>query len=173
MKHSVTVMAVASAAATLVLSGCVTTGPRPGHHPQPPQPEPPPLQYKTLRSTDNHQCLDVAGNASQNGSPAQMRRCDGSKSQRWAVEGRRIINAWGLCLDAHGPSMHQNGGKVQVWRCNDKHNQLWTYERNTRLRNGGGKCLDMDKPAISLNKPSGKVHIWECHGRNNQKWYFR
>ena len=69
--------------------------------------------------------------------------------------------------------MHKNGGKVQVWKCNDNHNQLWTYERNTRLRNGGGKCLDMDKPVISLKKPSGKVHLWECHGRNNKKWYFR
>lgn len=41
---------------------------------------------------------------------------------------------------------------------------------NTRIKNVGGKCLDVNGP--DLGKTGGKVQIWECNDAPNQQWFF-
>ena len=40
----------------------------------------------------------------------------------------------------------------------------------TRIKNIGGKCLDVN--GADLGKNGGKVQIWECNQASNQKWSF-
>lgn len=55
--------------------------------------------------------------------------------------------------------------QLQTLRSNINKELEGTYKR---LRNAGGKCLDIVGP--DLGKDGGRVHIWDCNDAPNQKW---
>jgi hypothetical protein len=90
-------------------------------------------------------------------------KCDGSGSGSNA-----IVNAEGMCLDAHERDMNKDGGRVQVWACTDHAAQRWQWGRNGSIVNRGGKCLEVDAPAMRNN--GGRVQVWRCNDEPQQQW---
>lgn len=112
-------------------------------------------------------CVDVAGAATDNGTPVQLWDCNGTAAQQWTVGADGTIRALGKCLDVSGGST-ADGAKVQLWDCNGSGAQNWQPTAARDITNvPADKCLDATDHS-SAN--STRLQIWTCTGATNQKW---
>ncbi len=111
-------------------------------------------------------CLDLAGNATANGTKVGLWRCNGTAAQRWTLAADRTVRIHGKCLSVRGrPAV--NGSKVVLGDCHGYASQHWVVGTGARLINGtAGKCL--------AGSPTGangsQAWISSCTGKANQKW---
>ena len=85
-----------------------------------------PAQGSAVQITlGGYNCLTSPGT---NGERVTMQLCDsGRAAQNWTINGTRIIDSAGLCLDAYGGN-RVNGTWVILWTCvPDAKNQTWAF----------------------------------------------
>jgi hypothetical protein len=72
-------------------------------------------------------CLNVTGGATADGSPVEIRDCDGSPAQRWRVRADgEVVNAGsGTCLEAAGQGT-ANSTALDIRACDGGAHQKWT-----------------------------------------------
>jgi beta-glucanase (GH16 family) len=113
-------------------------------------------------------CLDIANNASSNGSPVGIYTCNGSDAQKWILRGGMLIAPGNRCLNVTDGNTGNNV-KLQIWTCSstDKNN-LFTVNNNTIKWTVNGKCLDV----TGGNMANGTlVQLYDCFDRSpNQMW---
>jgi lysophospholipase L1-like esterase len=128
--------------------------------------KPPDSAVGQVRSGIAGKCLGVTGGNSANGTPAEIRTCDGSAAQTWSARSDGTLRALGKCLDVTGRGT-ANGTKIEIWDCNGGTNQQWqTY--NGGYRNPvSGRCLD--DPNASTTDGTQLV-LWDCNGGAHQQW---
>ena len=111
-------------------------------------------------SAPGGQCVDVAAQNSNNGTPVQLWTCNGTAAQQWSVPGDGTLRALGKCLDIVGNGT-ANSAKLELWECNGVGGQQWIPQANGALFNPqSGRCLD--DPAY--NTASGtQLALWDCN----------
>ncbi|MFJ3768724.1 ricin-type beta-trefoil lectin domain protein [Streptomyces sp. NPDC090082] len=82
-------------------------------------------------------CLDLTGNASTDGTPIQLFRCNDSAAQRWKTTGD-TLRIQGKCVTV-------NGTLVQLATCNGSTAQKFTFRPADKsvLHAATGKCLEI------------------------------
>jgi hypothetical protein len=69
----------------------------------------------------------VKGDVKKGGSLLQLWDCNDAPNQKWSIDGGRLRNGGGKCMDVNG-DVNKNGSGVQIWDCNDAINQKWSYQ---------------------------------------------
>ncbi|WP_346166513.1 ricin-type beta-trefoil lectin domain protein [Streptomyces javensis] len=114
-------------------------------------------------------CLDAAKGSSDNGTPAQIWDCNGTRAQQWwwGDGTLRLGGATGKCVDVTRTET-ANGTPVELWDCNGGQNQQWISQSDgTLVSEQSGRCLDVPR----LNTENGtQLVIWDCNGGANQRW---
>ncbi len=120
--------------------------------------------------------LDVAGNATINGSNVQIYKKNGSLAQKFYVESAGngwyvISNAYPKrCLDVSGASA-KSRTNVQLYRYNGTDAQLWRFYSAGNgyytVMNKLGTCLDVDGRSA---KNGTNVQAYEKNNTDAQKW---
>ena len=111
-------------------------------------------------------CLDLSGNNSASGTPAELWTCNGSAPQRWTVAADQTLRSHGRCLSVSG-SAAVNGARVVLGACRGYASQHWVAGTGGRLVNGAaGKCLAGSPGAGNGSRAS----ISSCSGSATQKW---
>lgn len=113
-----------------------------------------------IDAAGKNMCLDIAGAATTNGTPAQMWNCNGSDAQSFTLGADNTIHALGKCLDANGNGLG-NGTVIQLWDCNNSGAQQWIPGpfAGTLLNPQSGRCLA--DPA-AFNTPGTQTILWDC-----------
>jgi hypothetical protein len=112
-------------------------------------------------------CLHVPGDKPGDGIPVEIRACDGSPGENWAMASDGTVRAFGKCLGVAGDQA-LNGTVVQLSACRGTAGQQWRSTAGRDLVNPhAGKCLDVKDFTIT---DGAVVQIWTCVGGPNQKW---
>ncbi|HEX6344680.1 serine/threonine protein kinase [Umezawaea sp.] len=114
-------------------------------------------------------CLDVPGNATDNGTAVTVFDCNGGDNQRWAptVAGELRVYGGTKCLDARLAGT-EPGTSVDVHDCNGGPNQRWTLNEDRTITGAqSGLCLDVLGSGTEFGTP---VVLWNCSGGANQRW---
>lgn len=121
-----------------------------------------------LVGASSGRCLDVTGQATANGSTADIWDCNSGANQRWTSLSNGALQVYGnKCLGVPGHATAQ-GTKVAIWDCNGGANQQWTLNTDgTIVSRESGLCLDMTAAATANGS---SVQIWGCNGGSDQKW---
>ncbi|MBB4945830.1 hypothetical protein F4556_001365 [Kitasatospora gansuensis] len=111
-------------------------------------------------------CLDIAGSATTNGTPAQIWNCNSTDAQRFTLGTDNTVHVLGKCLEARGTG---NDAPVQLWDCNNSSSQQWIPgpQPGTLKNLQSGRCVD--DPG-SNPAPGTKLVIYDCSGSGNQNW---
>lgn len=113
-------------------------------------------------------CVDVAGARTANGTPVQLRACNGTAAQSWTLNPDNTVRALGKCLDVTGQGT-SNGTRVQLWDCNGSGAQQWIPQANGHLRNPrSGR--DLDDPA-GATADGTRLQIWDANSNPWQVWH--
>jgi hypothetical protein len=120
-----------------------------------------------LVSQATGRCIDITGGAAKDGSPLEIRDCDGAASQRWTFGSDGTLRSLGLCMDVAWGST-SDGAVIQVARCNGGPAQQWVLSSAGDLVNPqANKCVDV-KDKLTSN--GTRLQLWTCVGTPNQKW---
>lgn len=124
-----------------------------------------------LVGAQSGRCLDVTGQSTANGAPAQLWDCSGNPNQRWTHTAGKQLQVYGSkCLDAFGKGT-TNGTAVIIWDCNGQTNQQWNLNSNGTITGvQSGLCLDANGAATANGT---KIILWACSGGSNQQWQTR
>ncbi|WP_144127859.1 ricin-type beta-trefoil lectin domain protein [Catellatospora sichuanensis] len=116
-------------------------------------------------------CIDVPGNATANGSQAQLWDCHGGTNQRWTYTSGKQLTVYGnKCLDASGAGT-ANGTAVVIWDCHGGLNQQWNLNANGTISNvQSGLCADATGAATANGT---RIVLWSCNSGTNQQWSLR
>jgi hypothetical protein len=112
-------------------------------------------------------CVEVAGDATADGTAVQLGTCSGGAGQKWLMDADGTIRSLGKCMDAT-MSGTTNGTLVQLWTCNGSDAQEWITTATKQLINPyAGKCLD----ATGGSSAAGtRLQLYDCSGGDNQSW---
>ena len=99
-------------------------------------------------------CLDVAGNAQQDGTKVQLYTCNGGASQQWREEGTALVSAGGFCLDVTNDDSDDRT-PLQIWDCSGAPNQQWSTGSASTADAGGGSGGGGVVPAVNGVAPFG------------------
>ncbi|KAF7791069.1 hypothetical protein EIP86_002030 [Pleurotus ostreatoroseus] len=116
-------------------------------------------------------CLDVRGDALQDGTAVQIYDCNGTPAQRWNIQrGNTKIHlaSTNFCLDAG--SNPASGVGMKIWQCFDNlPAQQWYYTDDNRIAvENQGQCLDLTNGVLTNGN---QVQSWACTANNdNQVW---
>jgi hypothetical protein len=121
-------------------------------------------------STQNNQCLDVAGNNLNSGSKLQLWNCAGTANQQWRIEGPLFQTGNDMCLDLPNGWVY-NGAKLQVWKCDGQNDhQHWSQVGSSLAYQGGDYCLDVTSGWFNNGN---QLQLWTCYpGSANQAFNF-
>ncbi|BCJ39342.1 hypothetical protein Athai_68450 [Actinocatenispora thailandica] len=112
-------------------------------------------------------CVDVAGGATDDGTPIQLHSCNGTQAQQWTVGTDGTVQAFGKCMDVTDGAT-DNGTPVQLYGCNGTPAQQWQVGTGGQLVNTkSGRCLDATGPSAA---DGTRLQIWDCTGADNQRW---
>ncbi|MFE4382600.1 ricin-type beta-trefoil lectin domain protein [Streptomyces cyaneofuscatus] len=105
-------------------------------------------------------CLDLQGNATADGTPVQVFRCNNSGAQQWSLTGDT--------LRVRGKCAAVNGTLVQLASCSGAAAQKFTVRADkTVLHAASGKCLGTANAA----DPDGTdLQVYTCSTGTAQKW---
>ena len=109
-------------------------------------------------------CLNIAGQASVAGQPAQLSQCTGSTREMWmqGTAGELVSPASGLCLTA-------SGSGTKMGACRSKRSEEWTLPARPVLASVPGKCLD---DLHSRGNNGNVIDMYSCNGTPIQNWAF-
>jgi alpha-galactosidase len=122
-----------------------------------------------VRGTGSGKCLDVYGNAVNNGAAVEIFSCHSGANQRWnsTAAGELRVYDGTKCLDVFD-NQATPGTKVELWQCNGGANQKFRLNADgsvTAIQSN--LCLDVSGGATTDAAP---IIVWTCHGGPNQKW---
>jgi hypothetical protein len=125
----------------------------------------------TIVGSASGRCIDISGNATANGSAAQLYDCHGGTNQRFTYTSGKQLQVYGnKCLDASGQGT-ANGTAVVIWDCNGQTNQQWNVNSNgTITGQQSGLCIDANGAGTANGT---KIILWSCNGGANQRWTLR
>jgi len=121
-----------------------------------------------LRGVGSNRCLDVPGQATNNGTLLEIWDCNGGANQQWTYLSNGELQVYGnKCLDVPNHATTA-GTRVEIWDCNGGANQQWTLNSNgTVTGSESGLCLDVTGAGTANGTA---VEIWTCNGSSNQQW---
>ncbi len=122
----------------------------------------------TLRTMGR--CLDIAGNATTNGSAVELYDCNGVGGQVWVqqADGSLKNPQSGRCLD--DPSGNTaNGTALQLYDCNGNVAQQFRITRGAPIAAPGGQCVDVSGDNNGANGTA--ITMWNClREATDQSW---
>jgi hypothetical protein len=129
---------------------------------------PPPPASGRIVGAQSGRCLDVTGQATTNGTAAELWDCNGGANQQWTRTSTGTLQVYGnKCLDVPNHATAA-GTKVDIWDCNGGANQRWTVNTDgTIVGVESGLCLDATGQATANGT---LIEIWTCNGGANQRW---
>jgi len=106
-------------------------------------------------------CLDLAGNATANGTRVELYDCNGAGGQQWIPQANGSLRnpQSGRCLD--DPSGNTaNGTALQLYDCNGNPAQQFTLTGGEPIIGPGGKCVDVAGDDTGGNQ--AVVQLYDC-----------
>jgi beta-glucanase (GH16 family) len=102
------------------------------------------------------------------GTPLELRDCDGSSSQEWTFAADGTVRALGRCMDIAAAS-REDGAVLQAAECTAGPAQQFSITGGNDLVNSSSdKCVDV----TSMNTANGaRLQQWTCAGSQNQKFW--
>lgn len=122
----------------------------------------------TLRTLGR--CLDVAGNATANGSAIELYDCNGVGGQVWVAQtdGSLKNPQSGRCLDDPLGNT-ANGTALQLYDCNKNPAQTFIITRGKPIAAPGGQCVDVSGDNNGVNGTA--IVMWNClREATDQSW---
>jgi hypothetical protein len=103
-----------------------------------------------------------------NGTPLELRDCDGSSAQEWAFAADGTVRALGLCMDVAAAS-RDDGAVLQAAECTAGPAQQFGITAGQDLvSSASDKCVDV----TGMSTANGaRLQQWTCAGSQNQKFW--
>ncbi|MFE9566795.1 RICIN domain-containing protein [Streptomyces sp. NPDC006487] len=119
-------------------------------------------------------CLEIRGDAVEDGATANQWTCNNSRTQRWTTTNPggwgTIVNVnSGKCLEIRGDAV-EDGATANQWTCNNSPTQSWRWQPAsaggfTLVNANSGKCL-----SIRLRGDGTLADQQKCSGTPAQTW---
>ncbi len=124
---------------------------------------------RTIVGQQSGRCVDINGQATANGTQAQLWDCHGGVNQLWTYTSGSQLTVYGSkCLDARGAGA---GTAAVIWDCNGQPSQQWNLNSNGTITGAqSGLCLDANGRGTSNGT---RLIVWSCNGQPNQQWALR
>jgi beta-glucanase (GH16 family) len=112
-------------------------------------------------------CVTLPGPGT-NGTPLELRDCDGSSAQEWAFAADGTVRALGLCMDVAAAS-RDDGAVLQAAECTAGPAQQFGITAGQDLvSSASDKCVDV----TGMSTANGaRLQQWTCAGSQNQKFW--
>jgi hypothetical protein len=117
-----------------------------------------------------HNCIDVSGSGSSNGTKVQLWDCHSNDNQQFVYTAEsqlRPKHANRYCVDIKGGDAG-NGDKIHLWDCDGGRSEKWVITPNGQFQSYDDNrryCLDVPGSSISNGT---QLQTYTCHSGSNQ-----